>query len=85
MAADGKQNNPGSKHPDGAPRGEAGERGRAAGKSSPEWADSLKQLYDAVVEEQLPDQFLDLLAKLDEQDTPPGGSNGSSSGSSDAR
>jgi len=32
---------------------------------SPEWADGLKQLYDSVVDEPLPDSFLDLLSKLD--------------------
>lgn len=31
----------------------------------PEWADGLRHLYDAVVEEPLPDSFKDLLAKLD--------------------
>ena len=35
---------------------------------SPDWADGLKQLYDAVVEEPLPDAFKDLLDKLDEND-----------------
>ncbi|MDC8754929.1 NepR family anti-sigma factor [Erythrobacter sp. sf7] len=35
---------------------------------APEWADGLKQLYDSVVEEDLPDSFKDLLAKLDEID-----------------
>lgn len=35
---------------------------------SPEWADGLKQLYDAVVEEPLPDTFKDLLDKLDDSD-----------------
>jgi len=33
---------------------------------SPEWADGLRQLYDSVVEEPLPDSFKDLLSKLDE-------------------
>ncbi|OBV09975.1 NepR family anti-sigma factor [Erythrobacter dokdonensis] len=33
---------------------------------APEWADGLKQLYDSVVEEDLPDSFKDLLARLDE-------------------
>lgn len=33
---------------------------------SPEWADGLRQLYDSVVDEPLPDSFKDLLAKLDE-------------------
>jgi hypothetical protein len=31
----------------------------------PEWADGLKQLYDSVVEEALPDSFKDLLDRLD--------------------
>ena len=31
----------------------------------PEWADGLKQLYDQVVEEALPDSFKDLIARLD--------------------
>lgn len=35
------------------------------GGKKPEWADGLKQLYDSVVEEDLPDSFKDLLSKLD--------------------
>lgn len=35
---------------------------------SPEWASGLKQLYDSVVEEPLPDAFKDLLDKLDDVD-----------------
>ena len=31
----------------------------------PEWARGLRQLYDSVVEEPLPDSFADLIAKLD--------------------
>ena len=31
----------------------------------PEWADGLKQLYDSVVEEALPDSFKDFLDQLD--------------------
>lgn len=31
----------------------------------PEWADGLRQLYNSVVDEPLPDSFKDLLAKLD--------------------
>ena len=31
----------------------------------PEWANGLRQLYDSVVEEPLPDSFKDLLSKLD--------------------
>lgn len=37
-------------------------------ENSPAWADGLKQLYDSVVDEPLPDSFADLLAKLDESD-----------------
>ncbi len=80
MASDGSD-----KLPQGAPAG-AGRR-RAAAKTAPDWADGLKQLYDAVVEEDLPDQFLDLLAQLDEQEMPPQGRGGGSpsSGQGDAR
>ena len=38
-------------------------------ESNPDWADGLKQLYDAVVEEPLPDTFKDLLAQFDDGDT----------------
>lgn len=31
----------------------------------PGWASGLRQLYDSVVEEPLPDTFNDLIAKLD--------------------
>lgn len=31
----------------------------------PDWASGLRQLYDSVVEEPLPDAFKDLLAELD--------------------
>ena len=40
-------------------------RGQDTGEA-PHWADGLKQLYDAVVEEELPDSFKDLLAQLDD-------------------
>ena len=33
---------------------------------TPEWANGLRQLYDSVVEEPIPDSFSDLLSKLDE-------------------
>lgn len=33
--------------------------------SPPGWANGLRQLYDAVVDEPLPDAFKDLLSKLD--------------------
>ncbi len=32
----------------------------------PLWANGLRQLYDAVLDEPLPDAFRELLAKLDE-------------------
>jgi len=34
---------------------------------SPQWADSLRNLYDSVVDEPIPDSFKDLLAQLDEK------------------
>jgi Anti-sigma factor NepR len=36
--------------------------------ASPAWAKDLRQLYDAVVEEPLPDSFIDLLSQLDAED-----------------
>ena len=33
--------------------------------TDPRWTDGLKQLYDSVVDEELPDSFKDLLSKLD--------------------
>ncbi|MDA0820630.1 MAG: NepR family anti-sigma factor [Proteobacteria bacterium] len=33
--------------------------------TKPDWAEGLKDIYDSVVEEPLPDSFKDLLAKLD--------------------
>ncbi|MFC3172899.1 NepR family anti-sigma factor [Novosphingobium bradum] len=39
---------------------------REGRRAQPEWADGLKQLYDAVLDEPLPDSFADLIAKLDE-------------------
>ncbi len=37
----------------------------ARGKRGPEWASGLKQLYDSVVDEPIPDSFKDLLSRLD--------------------
>ena len=34
-------------------------------RHEPDWAHGLKQLYDSVVEEPIPDAFKDLLTKLD--------------------
>ena len=36
------------------------------GTPRPDWADGLRQLYDSVVDEPLPDTFRDLLERLDE-------------------
>lgn len=38
---------------------------QSARRRPPEWADGLKQLYDSVVEEALPDSFKDLIDRLD--------------------
>ncbi|WP_337190515.1 NepR family anti-sigma factor [Tsuneonella aeria] len=38
-------------------------KSKPAGK--PGWANGLRQIYDSVVDEPLPDSFTDLLAKLD--------------------
>ncbi|WP_230292114.1 NepR family anti-sigma factor [Croceicoccus sp. Ery5] len=37
-------------------------------RKRPDWATGLRQLYDSVVEEPLPDSFSDLLSKFDEED-----------------
>ncbi len=50
----------------------------------PEWADGLKQLYDSVVEEALPDNFRDLLDRLDAMPSTRGGGE-SPSGTPDSR
>ncbi|MBU0670294.1 MAG: hypothetical protein KJ703_07780 [Alphaproteobacteria bacterium] len=50
-------------------RGSGEPRKREAGQSNkPQWANGLRQLYDSVVEEDIPDQFKDLLSKLDAKD-----------------
>jgi hypothetical protein len=53
-------------------QGDSGNQGRSR---APEWADGLKQLYDSVVEEDLPDAFKDLLEQL--------GTSGPAAGSND--
>ncbi|MFC3099071.1 NepR family anti-sigma factor [Altererythrobacter palmitatis] len=41
-------------------------RGKGAGdQPSPQWADGLRNIYDSVVNEPLPDDMLALLASLD--------------------
>lgn len=39
---------------------------REGKREKPEWANGLRQLYDSVVNEPLPDSFADLISKLDE-------------------
>ncbi|MGB7372692.1 NepR family anti-sigma factor [Pontixanthobacter sp.] len=39
---------------------------RGAEQQQPEWANGLRQLYNSVVDEPLPDSFKDLLSKLDD-------------------
>lgn len=34
----------------------------------PDWSNGLRQIYDSVLDEPLPDAFKDLLAKLDDKD-----------------
>ncbi len=36
--------------------------------ANPAWADDLRKLYNAVVEEPLPDSLIDLLSQLDNED-----------------
>lgn len=45
-----------------------GRKQNGSGKDAPDWANGLRQLYDAVVDEPLPDSFKDLLAQLDESE-----------------
>ena len=42
-----------------------GQEGKDKPMDEPEWANGLKQLYESVVDEPLPDSFRDLLAKLE--------------------
>lgn len=41
---------------------------RTTKQRGPVWASGLKQLYDSVIEEPIPDAFKDLLSKLDDGD-----------------
>ncbi|MEZ5688517.1 MAG: NepR family anti-sigma factor [Caenibius sp.] len=46
--------------------GHVDRQGRVAvGRGKPEWTRGLRELYDSVVDEPLPDTFKDLLARLD--------------------
>ncbi len=35
-------------------------------RTNPVWAEGLKRMYDSVVDEEIPDEFVDLLKKLDQ-------------------
>ncbi len=48
----------------GKPRPKGGKE-RNGKRHGADWASGLKQLYDSVVEEPIPDAFKDLLSKLD--------------------
>ena len=50
-----------------AKKGRTAKGGKDHGSArGPEWTSGLKQLYDAVVEEPIPDAFKDLLSRLDD-------------------
>ena len=59
-------------------RDKSGANAQSEGKEKPDWATGLKQLYDEVVEEPLPDAFKDLLAQLDADDSASRGDSGDS-------
>ncbi len=40
--------------------------GQRKGRAKPVWAEGLRRMYDEVVDEQLPDDFVALLRKLDD-------------------
>lgn len=50
------------------PRGAGAPRGDGRSTQDPEWAAGLRRLYDSVVDEPLPDSFMDLLSQLDAKD-----------------
>ena len=53
--------NPDAKHAPEPPKREGGDD-----MSKPQWADSLRNMYDSVVDEPIPDSFKDLLDQFDE-------------------
>ncbi|MCB2089784.1 MAG: hypothetical protein KDD98_13295 [Sphingomonadaceae bacterium] len=42
--------------------------GKPADSDKPGWANGLKQLYNSVVDEPLPESFKDLIERLDDAD-----------------
>lgn len=55
-----------AKKGDGAPSAKA--KRTSAQQEMPGWTNGLRRLYDQVVDEDLPDSFRDLLARLDKAD-----------------
>ena len=49
------------------PSSSEGEKTSDRENEAPAWAEGLKELYDSVVDEPLPDSFLELLEKFDEE------------------
>lgn len=47
-------------------KAQASRPNKPAKSAKPEWTDGLKQIYDSVLDEPLPDSFNELLAKLDD-------------------
>ncbi|MDC0886691.1 NepR family anti-sigma factor [Altererythrobacter sp.] len=56
-----------SSQSDSGPKDGTTESKSGPGEKKPEWANGLRELYDSVVEEPLPDSFADLLSKLDDE------------------
>ena len=53
-------------------QGSGGPKSKTTSRSAkdlPGWTAGLRQLYDEVVEEDLPDSFRDLLSQLDDEDS----------------
>ena len=47
------------------PEKPASEQAQSKARAKPVWAEGLRRMYDEVVDENLPDDFVDLLKKLD--------------------
>ena len=63
------QSNKDRRGPGGKPGVGAGQGSKSPAKQQnqlPGWTNGLRQLYDQVVDEDLPDSFRDLLARLDD-------------------
>lgn len=56
-----------SKKPIDAPGQPQRRNGAGQDSENPEWTKGLRQLYNSIVEEPLPDNFKDLLAQLDKR------------------